>query len=164
MLNLPQLGKTPIDQFNSFDPVDPGNSFNPAELNSLSSQHNQALQQGILGLNQSLSNAHISFFNVGSVFDNAIANPQQFQLTNVTDSCLSLVSGTICQNPHQYLFWDYIHPTTTAHQIMASGVYHQIQTEHNKKSVPEPSATLAVIGLGGLGAVAMVKKRRSKAQ
>lgn len=161
VLNLPQLGKTPIAQFNPFDPVDPFNSFNPAELNSLSIQHNQALQQGILGLNQSLSNAHISFFDVGSVFDNAIANPQQFGLTNVTDSCLSLISGTICQNPHEYLFWDYIHPTTTAHQIIASGVYHQIQTEYNKKSVPEPSATLALIGLG---VVAMVKKGKSKAQ
>ncbi|AMW31809.1 MULTISPECIES: SGNH/GDSL hydrolase family protein [Arthrospira] len=145
VLNLPQLGKTPIAQFNPFDPVDPFNSFNPAALNSLSIQHNQALQQGILGLNQSLSNAHISFFDVGSLFDNAIANPQEFGLTNVTDSCLSLRSGTICQNPHEYLFWDYIHPTTTAHQIIASGVYHQMQTEYNKKSVPEPSATVALI-------------------
>lgn len=157
VLNLPKLGKTPIAQFNPFDPVDPINSFNPEELNNLSSQHNQALKQGILGLNQSLSNSYISLFDIGGLLDNAIANPQKFGLTNVTDSCLSLTSGTICNNPHEYLFWDYIHPTTSAHQIIASGVYEQLKTE--KKSVPEPSVTLALIGLGvGL----MLKKDKLK--
>ncbi|HUV63301.1 MAG TPA: autotransporter domain-containing protein [Sedimentisphaerales bacterium] len=31
----------------------------------------------------------------------------------------SLVPGTVCANPDEYLFWDQFHPTSAAHQILA---------------------------------------------
>lgn len=38
---------------------------------------------------------------------------------NVSDPCIDLISGTICSNTKNYLFWDGIHPTRTGHELIA---------------------------------------------
>ena len=48
-----------------------------------------------------------------------IANPDEFGLTNTTDAVLDLNSGTLVGDPNEFLFWDPLHPTTTAANIIA---------------------------------------------
>ncbi|MGC9528016.1 MAG: SGNH/GDSL hydrolase family protein [Limnospira sp.] len=153
LLNLPRLGEAPIADFNPFDPE---NDIDNDALNTLITFHNQGLNLAVAGLNQNLTGANISLFNVASLFDGAIANPGQYGFTNVADSCFSLATGTICNDPN-YLFWDFVHPTTKANQLIASGAYAQLKAD--AESVPEPSATLA---LAGLGVGLLVKKTKAK--
>ena len=67
---------------------------------------------------------NVSTFFQGLVAD-ALAGGPQFGITNVTDTCLTIVNGmpvAQCANPDQYLFWDPIHPTRRAHDLLAEFV------------------------------------------
>ena len=57
----------------------------------------------------------MSNVDIGTSFDNIIANPDDFTLTNITDNFLT--SGM--DDPSGFLFFDDIHPTTTVHNIIA---------------------------------------------
>lgn len=41
------------------------------------------------------------------------------RFTNTTEPALNLIAGTLASNPDDYVFWDFIHPTTRAHSIIA---------------------------------------------
>jgi hypothetical protein len=66
-------------------------------------------------------------FDVMALFGQALANPQLFNLTNVTSSAApglspgdtSYDTSKIVSNPNQYLFWDDLHPTAAVHLILA---------------------------------------------
>ena len=66
--------------------------------------------------------------DVASLFNDAIANPAAFGLTNVTQSAApglqpgpsSYNTNQIAPNANQYLFWDDLHPTTTVHAHLAA--------------------------------------------
>lgn len=101
-----------------------------------------------LGLAGLLNNIGSSFpavdlmrLDVFGLLDQVYANPADYGLTNVTDTCYSgyvTPGGTTCSNPEQYLFWDLEHPTTATHRILAVNAL---------RTVPEP-ATVALIALG----------------
>ena len=76
-----------------------------------------------------------------------VANPGAFGFTDVTDPCL--VGLTPCSNPSQYLFWDDLHPTTRADQILAGQF---------ASAVPEPS-TLLMLGTGVAGLAGVLRKK-----
>jgi phospholipase/lecithinase/hemolysin len=38
---------------------------------------------------------------------------------NVTDPCIDVYTGTVCQESKNYLFWDAIHPTLTGHKLIS---------------------------------------------
>lgn len=75
------------------------------------------------------------------LFQNIVASPGSFGLTNVTQACV--VGQTVCANPDQYLFWDNVHPTTKGHSLIAGAAF---------ALVPEPEAWLLVVLV--VGAVA----------
>ena len=66
-------------------------------------------------------------FDVAAMFNQVLANPAAFGLTNVTDSAApgldpgdtSYDASHIVANPNQYLFWDNLHPTAAMHAILA---------------------------------------------
>ena len=140
--NLPSLGNVPLT---TGTPYQTG-------FNNLTQWHNAELQQTINGLSQNY-NAKIVSLDFASLFNDAINNPGNYNLTNVTQGCL-LVQ---CQNPDQFLFWDYIHPTTKAHQLLADAAYDKLRT-----SVPEPGQKLGLLLLGVLGTASIYKRKKSQ--
>jgi phospholipase/lecithinase/hemolysin len=115
VLNLPELGDTPLAQ-NSED-------TNPSQLNQLSNAHNTLLKTAVQQLSQSLPEIQLGLVDIRGLFKMVIADPKQFGLSNVTDGCVIVA----CSDPDQYLFWDQLHPTTTAHQIIADAVFSALQ-------------------------------------
>ena len=77
-------------------------------------------------------------------------NPGAFGFTNVTDPCVDLGAGTVCANPDEYLFWDAVHPTARAHELIAAEAL---------ALVPEPGTGLLL----GLGLGVLARTRRSVA-
>ena len=67
-----------------------------------------------------------------------------FMAGSVNNSCLSVG----CTNPDDYFFWDDLHPTTTAHNIVGELAFSALES----KPVPEPATALGVLALGTLGA------------
>ncbi|MCW5315271.1 GDSL family lipase [Nostoc sp. KVJ3] len=155
VVNLPDLGKSPFANFNN----QRSNLFS-----TFSSQHNSSLNTTLQLLSQQFSSdTNIIELNVSSLFDQIIADPEKFGFTNVTNSCiskdLSVVSikdvppqQVLC-NPEKFLFWDEVHPTTTAHKLIGELAFSALEPE----PIPEPSARLGVLLYSILGAVSLLK-------
>ncbi len=88
---LPDLGLTP--EFNG----DPAATLFSNEFNA--------------GLQASLPPG-ATYDDVYGLLNEIVADPVAYGFTNVTTPCFN--GTTVCSDPSQYLFWDDIHPTTTA--------------------------------------------------
>ncbi|AUB42684.1 Phospholipase/lecithinase/hemolysin [Nostoc flagelliforme CCNUN1] len=155
VVNLPNLEKFPITGKNS-------------QISSLfstfTSAHNSSLTTNLNFLNQQLSpDINIIPLDVNSLFSRVIADPAEFGLTNVIDSCVGNLSVTpinistqpVTCTPDQFLFWDQIHPTTKIHKLIGELAFSTL------KSVSAPESS-SVLGLLLLGAVSKVSRLRSK--
>jgi phospholipase/lecithinase/hemolysin len=107
------------------------------------------LATSIDDLRTSLPEINLISFDVYSLFNEAIENPDKFGLMNVQESCLLIQ----CSNPNDYLFWDDRHPTTATHRILAQTALNRI------KSVPESSSVLGVLVTGVMGTVLTFKRK-----
>lgn len=153
VVNLPDLGKLPATL----------NSPSAATLSHLTRAHNVGLSKTLKTLNQDLEpDTQIKLLDINFLFNQAIANPARFGLTNVTTPCL--VNSVVCNNPDEFLFWDSIHPTTAGHQILGKLAFFALTPE----AVPEPVVELAVltlgIGVAGLQTVSLLLKRKRRQQ
>lgn len=100
--NLPDLGVTPLAT---------GLGATASQgLSQLSAAHNAGLASILETIDRS-PGINIIPVDVETLVEQAIANPADFGFTNVTNAFLAQPSG----NPNQYLFWDDLHPTATAH-------------------------------------------------
>jgi len=126
VLDIPDLGKTPNVTSGRVNGSS-GSAELTAEATQLSSQYNAALisQLGAIpGLNAQVIDAF-------GLINSAIADPAAYGLTNATTpvwsgSYTSASSGTLATTDvaaqNQFLFWDQLHPTETAHQFLANTV------------------------------------------
>jgi phospholipase/lecithinase/hemolysin len=66
-------------------------------------------------------NQFIRLLDANALFDQILASPDSFGLTNTAGRCTvpGVIGNAICSTPHQYLFWDGTHPTTTVHNAVA---------------------------------------------
>ncbi len=82
--------------------------------------HNNLLDQTINQLEDSLTGINIVTLDFNGLFDDLIANPSDYGLTNVTDSYLDPITftPTVGANPDEYLFYDTVHPTAAVHEII----------------------------------------------
>jgi phospholipase/lecithinase/hemolysin len=116
VVNLPDLGKLPGTR----------NTQRSGTLSNLTHQHNSQLAHALKNLRQQFkSELKVNYFDVNSLFNRAIDNPEKFGFANVTDTCLDIERSQyiICKNPAKYLFWDDIHPSTAAHKLLAETVF-----------------------------------------
>jgi cholinesterase len=72
----------------------------------------------------------VVFFDTAALLRTVIDNPGAYGFTNVTDACFVASVSSVCSTPGQYLFWDDIHPSARAHEILAANF---------AAAVPEPS-------------------------
>jgi outer membrane lipase/esterase len=111
VFNLPDIGSTPFGK----------GSGQSASITALTSLYNSTLMATIDALN-----LHPIRLNVFGLFNEAIANPGAFGLTNVTSPGCT-VRSVFCTSstlvspsaPQTYLFADDVHPTTAGHQVIA---------------------------------------------
>jgi phospholipase/lecithinase/hemolysin len=130
-VNLPDLGMTPAGT-DPMNPLGPFWSLYTSEFNA------KFLDPAYLaGLDPSVK---LTEFDMFKLFNDAIGDPSKYGFTNVTEACLPtmgpLPSGPACANPDQYLFWDSVHPTAAAHQIIGNLFY---------AAIPEPSPLALLI-------------------
>lgn len=137
--NLPDLGKLPLT--NGSPIAEP--------LNQLTRDHNDLLAQRLDQLSQTAgSDSKIIYADFNGLFNQVLADPAQFGLSNVTAPCLF----TGCTTPDEYFFWDQIHPTTKTHEILGNYAYQQLKSASEPPaSVAEPGVTLGLMAVGALG-------------
>ena len=109
--NVPDLAKTPFIRFL-------GASQSPL-IPQIATLFTGFYDQGLLQVVG--QNPLIRLLDTNALFNDILAAPASFGLSNTTDRCtVPLVQGNaICSRPHQYLFWDGFHPTTTTHTAIA---------------------------------------------
>ena len=105
--NLPPIGLTPLL------------IGTPASIpvTAASALYNQALTTGLSVLRDLNREKRLHFvqLDVFSLFNQIVASPTKYSLTNVTASA----QGIATIDPDTYLFWDDLHPTTRGHNILA---------------------------------------------
>jgi phospholipase/lecithinase/hemolysin len=143
---LASLGAEHILVMNLPNPADtPEFSGTPQapELDFLTQLFNSALAEQLEQLDL-LSAAQIIQFDTDAAFQQVLANPGDFGLTNTSDACVENLENGLC-DPATWMFWDGDHPTTRTQEILAELILRQLQ-------VPEPaSAALLMLGLLALG-------------
>ena len=122
LLNLPNVGDTPA--LRAQGPV----------VQALGRQLAEGYNAGLASVLDQLDDLPgivIVRFDVFAGLDELVDNPALAGLTNVTDSCITpfVIIGAICRHPNRYLFWDFIHPTTRAHQYLSEQVQATLETE-----------------------------------
>lgn len=126
VLNLPDLGRIPVAR--EFDSVD--------QLTALSTQHNALLKKNMDVLKNAYPEVQWIYFDVMAAMDEMFVNPAANGFTNITDTCyessidtpsaramLSVepvtkmsLKNSACDG---FLFFDPVHPSALAHQILA---------------------------------------------
>lgn len=142
--NLPNIGLTPEAQ--SGGPgVIAGATF-------LSTMFNAQLAAALPLLSSGLG-VTIFELDVFGIVNSVVANPGAFGLTNASAACYTGPLGVggpapTCANPDEYLFWDKIHPTSAAHQILGNAA---------SSVIPVPAAVW-LFG-SALGVMAWMRRR-----
>jgi len=135
--DTPNLGLTPAITANG-----PVASFLGS---SLATQMNLALAAALAG------DTGVSIFDIYGLGTSIAANPAAFGLVNVTDACGA--PSNAC-DPATAQYWDGIHPTATAHTLIADAFLAEA-------AVPEPSTwAMIIIGFVGLGFAFRQSRRR----
>ena len=91
------------------------------------------------------------------LMDQIVKDPGAYGFSNVTDEYLAACgSDPSCLNSNGYLFWDAVHPTSQAGELIAADAY--------AKVIPEPSTwAMMAIGFAGLGLAGARAGRRGRA-
>lgn len=136
--------------------------FNSPALNllgsGLSEQLNEAFRVRTLAA-AAQTRLNIQFFDLLAFERALLGNAAANGFTNTTQPCLNEGTGQLA-NPTcaGYLYFDRIHPTASAHQLIGAAIVQQIGV--NAGPVPEPAAwAMMVAGFGLLGSV--LRRRRA---
>ena len=89
---------------------------------------NAGLASALDGLENTLPELEVIRFDVFALLSDLAADPQAFGIKNTVDPCLRFGETTrvYCSGRNRYLFWDSIHPTAAAHQLLARSVAREL--------------------------------------
>ena len=153
VLNLPNLGEIPRTSASLDGFCPPDTQFDADCLNDLTAAHNAGLSSLFSSFPPGVE---ITLVDVNSLFANALVNPEQFGFTNVTEPCFNQITGSVCGNSNEYLFWDTQHPTSEGHRLIGQLAFRVL-------TVPEPTSTLGLLSLGTLGALfSFLRKKKNQ--
>jgi outer membrane lipase/esterase len=117
---------------------------------SLATQMNLALAAALAG------DTGVSIFDIYGLGTSIAANPAAFGFVNVTNACGA--PSNAC-DPATAEYWDGIHPTATAHTLIADTFLAEAVV-----AVPEPSTwAMMLIGFAGLGFMALRRTKKRAA-
>ncbi|MES2193073.1 MAG: SGNH/GDSL hydrolase family protein [Pseudomonadota bacterium] len=112
---------------------------------SLAASMNAALAAQLFG------EVGVSTFDIFGLGTAISLNPGTYGFTNGTDACGAAPIGTDCS---KYVYWDGIHPTAAAHQLIAEAFL------TIAAPVPEPSTwALMILGFAGVGFMAYRRRQ-----
>ena len=106
--NLPNLGMIPAVALQGEEAK--------AAATWLSREFNKLLEEMLEDIE--LKNGQVHFHRVDT-FRLITEIPFTHPGMNVTDACIDVFTGTVCEPASRYLFWDGIHPTRAGHAILA---------------------------------------------
>lgn len=126
VLNLPDLGKTPVARL--FDAQE--------TLSYYSVQHNLALAASVSELQETYKDVQWLQYDVNHLLNGIFEHPERYGFNNIVDTCYDVIidkpsqqsvlkiashmplksKGDVCS---AYLFFDPVHPSALAHQLMA---------------------------------------------
>ena len=128
VVNVPSLGAIPAAR--DFDAVE--------VLTYLAKEHNITLKKNVSDLQNQYPSIQWIYFDVNLVLDDMMLHPENYGFTNVTDTCYEeVMNGYSSKNKsvlkmvasikpqvkkdacNGYLFFDPVHPSAPAHQLMA---------------------------------------------
>jgi phospholipase/lecithinase/hemolysin len=144
--NLPLLGLVPRVN---------GDPAARAAADAATRQFNTALAASLDSLGAADPGLTLYRLDVAGLFDDIVADPAAFGLTNVTAAAApglhigdqSYNTSLIVPNPDQYLFWDDLHPTRAGHALLGQAAL---------AAVPEPSSLAPLV----LGMLALLRRPR----
>lgn len=138
LFNLPNLGKTPFAYAYQVN----------QQLENLSLQHNDKIQQAFQDLSHEYPNTQWLFLDVQQFFNEILQNPKPYGFNNVVDACIDLNDNRLVQSTHpamltlathakhlakttplcdDHFFFDFVHPTGKVHRIIAETVKDYLQ-------------------------------------
>ncbi|KAJ3037887.1 hypothetical protein HDV00_001231 [Rhizophlyctis rosea] len=127
IFTLPPMESTPA-----------GQGLSPTVLQTAEVVLQQTNQGDLLGSfksqaiqNITLTTSQVRIYDIYSVFHAITSTPAQYKIVNATSPCLinygefdsastSSATPQYCSNPDGYVFWDAVHPTTSAHRVLAN--------------------------------------------
>lgn len=142
-LNLPGLGGVPA--LNS-DPA----AAAAANFASLAFNQEWAMQVSnldSLGIN-------VIGVDINTLYDNILMNPGNYGFNNVAGACIT----TAGCDPNTFLYWDNLHPTTSADLFVADLAY---QNAFGSTVVTPEPPTVTLFALGGAGLLLLWRSRRN---
>ena len=131
--NLPDLGLTPLNQ-----------GAQAPQATYLSTVFNQAYAAALQALGQQLRYSDIHTVDVAALLEKVAANPGFYQFQNVTDKCVGdptyfcILNSFNSGSAAGYLFWDDVHPTASAHALLA-GQFAAAVAPNGLSKTPEPA-------------------------
>ena len=95
---------------------------------------NSLLRKKIADLQVMYPRVNLKLFDFKTLLENCVTQPQKYGFKNVTDVCVDSYGGAdekgnvhydleIIGDTDTYLCWDYCHPTTKAHKVIADDIY-----------------------------------------